>query len=305
MPKMLTKISFGLFSLLDKGGLHVLPKHYYTPVPDYAWLNRNKPAWTGRANLTGLHWDLDEQLDWLAKTCQPYYHEVAGFRFYEQTIASAVGPGFGAIESQVLHCFIRANAPHLIVEIGSGVSTACMVHASELNRLEGKNSSRIICVEPNPRKAFSKVDNIHHLQQPCQTVPHSTFEELKSGDLLFIDSSHSVAVGSDVIRIYLDIIPRLAPGVFVHIHDIFLPYLYQRSVLSNYFGWQETSLLLALLTNNTHLKILTCLSALHYDRTEKLVSLLSDYKPRDGFEGLDRSSSPEGHFPASLWLQTS
>lgn len=304
MPRMLTKISFSLFSLLDKGGLHVLPKHYYTPVPDYDWLKRNKQAWTGRANLTGVHWDLDQQLEWLAEICLPYYHEVAGLEFYEQTIASSVGPGFGPVESQVLHCFIRATAPKLIVEIGSGVSTACMVHASGLNRLEGKSSSRIICVEPHPRKAFSEVQNIHHLEQPCQTVPHATFEALGAGDLLFVDSSHSVRVGSDVVRIYLDIIPRLAPGVFVHIHDIFLPYLYQRSVLSNFFGWQETSLLLALLTNNNRLSILACLSALHYDRTEKMVHLLSDYKPRNGSEGLDESSSPEGHFPASLWIQT-
>ncbi len=304
MSKLLTKISFSLFSLLDRGGLHVLPKHYYTPVPDYDWLNKNKQVWTGRANLSGVHWDLDEQLEWLAQTCLHYYHEVAGLEFYEQTIASAVGPGFGPIESQVLHCFIRANAPPLIVEIGSGVSTACMIYASGLNRQEGKSPSRIICVEPHPRKAFRKVENIRHLEQPCQTVPHSTFEELGPGDLLFIDSSHSVRVGSDVIRIYLDIIPKLAPDVFVHIHDIFLPYLYQRSVLSNYFGWQETSLLLALLTNNKQLSILTCLSALHYDRTEKLVRLLRDYKPRDGLEGLDQCSAPEGHFPASLWLRT-
>src|SRR5579864_232515 len=126
MPKVLTTTSFRLFLLLDRLGLHALPKHYYTPVPDYDWLKKNKQAWIGRTDLTGVHWDLDEQLEWLAQICAPYYHEVAGLEFFKQTTASAVGPGFGPIESQVLHCFIRANAPNRIVEIGSGVSTACM-----------------------------------------------------------------------------------------------------------------------------------------------------------------------------------
>jgi len=305
MPKVLTTTSFRLFLLLDRLGLHALPKHYYTPVPDYDWLKKNKQAWIGRTDLTGVHWDLDEQLEWLAQICPPYYHEVAGLEFFRRTTASAVGPGFGPIESQVLHCFIRANAPNRIIEIGSGVSTACMVFASDLNRREGKSPSRITCVEPHPKRAFDNIkNNIHHLRESCQTVPDSIFKELGPGDLLFIDSSHSVKVGSEVIRIYLDIIPKLAPGVFIHIHDIFLPYLYQRSVLSNYFAWQETSLLLALLINNKQLSVLTCLSALHYDRAEKLAGLLPDYEPRDGVEGLDRSSAPEGHFPASLWLKT-
>jgi Methyltransferase domain len=304
MPKLLTRASFRLFTILDRGGVHVLPKHYYTPVPDYDWLKRNKQVWTRRTSLTGVHWNLDEQLEWLAQTCVPYYHEVRGLEFYEQTVASGVGAGFGAIESQVLHCFIRSKAPRRIVEIGSGVSTACIVNAAKQNRPAANNWPSIVCIEPYPRKAFGKITNIRHLKEPCQTVSASTFDELQAGDLLSVDSSHALRVGSDVIRIYLDIIPRLAPGVYIHIHDIFLPYLYQRSVLFNYFAWQETSLLTALLVNNTHLSVLACLSALHYDRTDKMMELFVDYKPRGGSAGLDESSNPRGHFPASLWLRT-
>ena len=301
---MLAKLSFQTFAVFDRLGVHILPKHYYTPVPDYHWLKKNKHAWMGRAQLTGIHWDLDEQLEWLTHLCTPYYDEVAGLDFFEQACRSAVGPGFGAIESQVLHCFVRAVAPSRIVEIGSGVSTACMMNAVELNRKEGREVSNITCIEPNPRKAFSKIQNIHHVRDYCQTVPQSIFDQLESGDLLFIDSSHSVKLGSDVNRIYLDIIPKLGPGVFIHIHDISLPYLYQRSALSHYFGRQETSLLLALLINNAHLSVLACLSALHYDRAGQLVSLLRDFEPRESIEGLNKDSSPDGHFPNSLWLRT-
>lgn len=304
MRKLVKGGSFKLFSFFDRFGLHVLPKHYYTPVPDYRWLEKNKQAWMKPAPLTGMHWNLRQQLDWVAEICKPYYHEVAGLELYERIEASTVGAGFGPIESQVLHCFVRAACPPRIIEIGSGVSTDCMLHAASANSDEGRPGSQIICVEPFPKKAFRHIGNLTHIEQLCQTVPDSVFAQLQSGDLLFIDSSHALKVGSDVVRIYLDIIPKLPPGVFIHIHDIYLPYLYSRHVLRNYFGWQETSLLLALLTSNERLSLLSCLSALHYDRPEELAGLLSDYRPQANVEGLAASDSDGGHFPCSLWLRT-
>jgi hypothetical protein len=126
---------------------------------------------------------------------------------------------------------------------------------------------------------------------------------LGTGDLLFIDSSHSVKVGSELIRIYLDIIPKLPPGVFIHIHDIFLPYLFGRSVLREFYSSQETTLFLALLTNNHRLSVLACLSALHYDQPERLKNLLFDYRPQENLGGL-KGKDAAGHFPASCWLKT-
>jgi hypothetical protein len=247
---------------------------------------------------------LDQQLEWLEEVCRPYYHEVAGLGFYKEATARGLGSGFGQIESQVVHCFVRAKAPPRIIEIGCGVSTACLLHASDINIQEGRLGSQIIAIEPYPKKAFHSSGKIAHIEQVCQTVPHSVFAQLKAGDLLVIDSSHAVKVGSEVIRIYLDIIPRLAAGVFIHIHDIYLPYLYPRSVLFYPFGWQETALLLALLTNNKHLSVLSCLPALHYDRSDKLRALLSDYQPQTNCDGLCASHPAKGHFPNSLWLRT-
>jgi hypothetical protein len=304
MPTLVGRAVFKMFLGLDRLGLHVLPKHYYSPVADYHWLKTHTDAWKGRARLTGVCWDLDKQLDWLSAVCKSYHHEVIGFRTYKEAIAAGWGPGFGPVESQVLHCFIRTTAPPRIVEIGSGVSTACMLHASELNKKEGRLSSQITCVEPYPSKVLQHAASISLNPQSCQTVPESTFQHLRPGDLLFVDSSHSVKVGSDVIRIYLDIIPKLRPGIFIHIHDIFLPYLYQRSVLNEFYGSQETALLLALLTNNHHLFVLACLSALHYDRTEGMRSFLSDYQPRENWGGLNAEYPPSGHFPCSCWLRT-
>src|SRR4051794_26123219 len=103
LKKTLKKASFDTFLLFDQVGLHVLPKHFYSPVADYQWLGRNKPAWARRAALTGVRWDLREQLDWLEATCGPYYHEVAGLESYREIEARGIGSGYGPIESQVLH----------------------------------------------------------------------------------------------------------------------------------------------------------------------------------------------------------
>lgn len=300
MPRALTRAAFKVFLLLDRFGLHVLPKHYYSPIPDYHWLRTHPEAWRKRASLTGIRWDLDRQFQWLAQICEPYYHEVAPLQVYRQ-----VGAGFGYIGAQVLHCFTRAMAPPRIIEIGGGTSTACMVLARSLNQQEGRPFSEITCVEPYPTRALRSLKGITLIEQPWQAVPCSLFTQLQSGDLLFIDSSHSVKVGSDVLRIYLETIPGLPSGVFIHVHDIFLPYLYSRNAFSHPWGCsQETSLLLALLTNNEHLSILACLSALHYDRKEKLAGLLTDYRPQADFEGLYASDPPTGHFPNSIWLLT-
>jgi hypothetical protein len=121
---------------------------------------------------------------------------------------------------------------------------------------------------------------------------------------LFIDSSHAVKTGSEVLRIYLDIIPALPAGVHIHIHDINLPYEYSRDALSSYYASQETALLLALLTDNPRLSVQACLSALHYDRAEQMHALLPDYLPQANQDGLPAPDAGPAHFPSSIWLLT-
>ncbi len=295
------RLLYKTFSMLDRAGLHVLPKHYYTPVPDCTWLENNRPLWMGRSSLAGIPWDLAAQFGWLKDVCEPSYSEVAGLESYRSFTGS--GPGFGAIESQVLHCFIRRFAPAKIIEIGSGVSTMCMLQAASLNQRDGKPASSVTCVEPFPSDKLRN-SQVELIPQLCQEVSLSLFDRLSAGDFLFIDSSHAVKVGSDVLRIYLEIIPRLPPGVFLHIHDIFLPYAYPPTVFSMPYWWQETALLMALMVGNPRLSVLACLSALHYDYTEQLRGLLTDYRPARHDEGLEVSPSDPGHFPASIWLLT-
>ena len=55
---------------------------------------------------------------------------------------------------------------------------------------------------------------------PVEQVPVDTFLELGAGDFLFIDTSHTVKTGGDVVFLLQEVLPRLAEGVIIHIHDI-------------------------------------------------------------------------------------
>lgn len=299
------KLLYECFSLSDRLGFHILRKHYYSPIPDHMWLRSHKELWTGAVDIQGVAWDLDRQMEWLSQICKPYYAEVRGLGFYEKATSTGWGPGYGPIESQVLHCAVRSLAPPRILEIGSGVSTACMLEAARKNEQENKSATQITCVEPYPKAAFKSLAGVQHIQEICQAVPKSVFTQLRAGDLLFIDSSHAVRTGSDVLRIYLEIIPILPPGVVIQIHDINLPYVYPRSALASSSGWQETAFLAALMTHNDRLSVLASLSALHYQRTEELKALFSDYRPQPDDSGLHTKFPAAGtHFPSSLWLRT-
>jgi hypothetical protein len=297
---------FKAFQLFEKFGVHVLPANFYTSVQNYQWLKDHRQFWTARSPLIGINWEIDRQLAWLNQICAPYYSEVSGLKLFNESAKQGWGPGFGRIESQVLHCFVRSKTPARIIEIGSGQSTVCTLHASKLNANEGRGASEVTCIEPYPREALRRLEGVRLLNQPCQSVPGTLFSQLREGDLLFIDSSHAVKVGSDVIRIYMDIIPSLAPGVFVHIHDINFPYLYNRSTLTSFFmqNSQESVLLAALLSGNARLSVLASLSALHYDRSREMKSVLRDYDPQDNMEGMWASYLPPGDFPSSIWLET-
>jgi len=94
----------------------------------------------------------------------------------------------------------------------------------------------------------------------------------------------------------------LNDGVVIHIHDIYFPYLYQQNLLSKPYHWAETALLQALLTNNPRLKILFSLSMLHYDAPVDLQRVFPEYSRAPDKDGL--AEDREGHFPSSIYLQT-
>jgi len=139
-------------------------------------------------------------------------------------------PGLDAVS---LYCLIRLHRPRLYVEIGSGYSTRFARRAIADERL----NTKIISVDPHPRIALRNVaDQV--VEQPVEEMPLEIFESLQSGDILFVDHSHRAFTNSDATVVFLDILPRLNPGVLVHFHDIFLPADYPPQWNERYYSEQ-------------------------------------------------------------------
>jgi hypothetical protein len=297
---------FALHNVFLRLGWFVFPVHYYAPVPNILELKRNRQVWAKKSKLPGIVIDADVQLETLSRTCRAFQGEYVGNPFYLQAVSMQAGPGYGYIEAQVLHGFIRHVKPRRIFEVGSGVSTWCMLSAAKLNEQEIGAAVSISCIDPNPSAYVKSLSDVALIRQEVQTVPHEIFEKLETGDLLFIDSSHTVKTGGDVNFLLLEVLPRLRRGVFVHIHDINLPYDYPRDVLSNFYHSQETSLVHAFLIDNPKVSIVFCLSLLHYERPAQLKDIFPEYDAEPDVNGM-RIGRPfehiTQHFPSSLYLQ--
>jgi hypothetical protein len=280
-------------------GVNVLPVSYYSEVPDRHWLRHNRALWARRILPVGQHWDLSDQVEWLRSTCSPYLQEVTGPAKYPTVEGFATS--YGPIEAQVLHGVVRSYAPPRIVEIGSGVSTAIMDRASRRNEEESGRRSEITCIDPYPSPGLRQL-SVETIAVPAQAVRADLFAEMTTGDLLFIDSSHAVHTGSEIVPLYLEIIPRLPAGVLIHIHDIYMPYMFSPNLFHMVIDPQETVIVTALLTCNDRLNILASLSAIFHDCPDQLQDVLPDFRPRRMVNGL--YASRRGHYPESLWLET-
>jgi hypothetical protein len=163
---------------------------------------------------------------------------------------------FSWLDCRSLFVLLRQWRPRRLFEVGSGFSSLLV---ADVNRRFLDNSVDVTCVEPYPREFLHDgLPGISRLiRAKVQDVPLATFAELDAGDVLFIDSSHVAKTGSDVNYLYFEVLPRLKPGVRIHIHDIFLPHDYPADwVLRENRSWNEQYLLRALLMYSTGFRVL-------------------------------------------------
>ncbi len=297
-----------MHKLLTRLGIHVVPVHYYSPIPNIVELEKTKSMWAKKSEMPGVSMPLEEQAHNLRSICLPYQNEYAGNRIYREASSREFGAGYGYVEAQALHAVVRYYKPRRVVEVGSGVSTRCILNALEMNESETGQSSAITCIEPYPSARLGGLPGISLLRQKVQTVPFEIFTRMQAGDLLFIDSSHVVKPGSDVNFLILEVLPRLQADVIVHFHDINLPYDYSRTTLQTFLHATETSLLRAFLVFNEHAEIIFCLSHLHYERREVLKEVFPEYDPQADSDGLLHPAykpfeNPPQHFPSSIYIQ--
>jgi hypothetical protein len=248
------------------------PGHFYSPFPSLADIQAREAANLGwDEGLAGI--DLNEagQLALFEKLV-PFYSEMPwnegrterlryGFQNDMYSYADAI----------FLYGVIRHFRPRRIIEVGSGHSSCVMLDTSDLF-FEGAIDCTFI--EPYPGTLLSLLRpqdraRVRLLEKKVQDVPLETFDALEKGDILFVDSSHVTKVGSDLNHIVFNVLPRLAPGVLVHFHDVYYPFEYPRFVLRQGIAWNEAYLLRAFLQYNEAFEIAlfnTYLETLHADR---------------------------------------
>ena len=113
---------------------------------------------------------------------------------------------------------------------------------------------------------------------------------LQEGDLLFIDSSHIIRPQGDVLFEYLTILPVLATGVNVHIHDIFSPRDYPDVwIRDSVLMWNEQYLVEAFMSHSSTFQVVAALNQLKHEYFEEL----SQVCPYLG----------EKHEPGSIYLK--
>jgi hypothetical protein len=290
-----------LFETGQRFGLDILPRHYYSEIPCIRELLEDA-TWKLPRSMHGVHGaDPLSQFEFMESCCcERAVTRLAENDIHARACADNGEPGFGLVDADFLYAFIQAHLPPKIVQMGCGVSTAVMLLAAG----EAGFRPEIVCIEPYPTPFLRKADRsgeIRLVEQKAQAVPLATITDLGHGGLLFVDSTHTVKPGSEVNRLILEVLPRIAPGSWAHFHDIYFPYDYQRGLLDDeLFFSNETALLHAFLINNPSFTIRASLSMLHHADPGRLARSLPNYAAAQNDYGLRVS---QGDFPASIYLQ--
>jgi Rps23 Pro-64 3,4-dihydroxylase Tpa1-like proline 4-hydroxylase len=271
--------------------LHVPAGHFYSPIISIDNIRQAEARiWPSNPEILEIDFN-DTSHKYILSNIFPRYIDAYDYPAYcEEGNESGFyteNSQFSWLDAKALFVMLRYLCPKNMIEIGSGYSSLL---TADVNRRFLNSELNFTCVEPYPRNFLLQgVPGISSLiQQKVEDLPVSIFTSLKSGDILFIDSSHVVKTGGDVNYIFFEIIPRLATGVFIHIHDIFLPADYPKDwVINERRSWNEQYLVQAALMYTKTFDIsFSCAYALH-----RYPSLLKQVLKGDLYGG------------GSIWLQ--
>ena len=247
---------------LDKfrNQMQFAPGHFYSPVASSDDVTQHFSELRRRAltDIAGIDLNLDEQRQWCERiasyySVQPFSdHPTSDVRYYfdNQTFLWS--------DALFLYGMLRHLRPRRVVEVGSGFSSAVMLDTNE--RFCG-GEIEMTFIEPYPERLNALLNAEDHgkcriIQQRIQDVTDAPWKKLESGDILFVDSSHVSKCGSDVNQLFFEVLPSLAQGVVVHIHDVFPHFEYPEAWHRLGRSWNEDYLLRAFLQFNSSFRVL-------------------------------------------------
>jgi hypothetical protein len=278
------------YDIVPRGQYDIVRHDYYSPIPDLSRVPEE--AWVRRSALGGVELGLPAALELVESELAPRIAEldipaedpgVPGKFFLHNQ-------GFETVDAELLYGIVRAMRPARVVELGSGYSTLLINLACRRNAGDGLNTTHE-AFDPYPREHILGVDPPARVTPISATeVPLEVFAELEAGDVLFVDTTHTVKLASDVNFVILDVLPQLQSGVLVHFHDIFLPWEYPRRWFSEMqWYWAEQYLLQAFLAYNRDFEILVPAHALAREHPERLRRVIPSFA--------------DGGGPGSMWLR--
>lgn len=256
-------------------GVFPVRDHFYEPRFHY-------PASfdAGKKRELPLDFQVSDQLTVLSSL---HYWEELG------SVQGIHNPNFGPGDADLYYLLIRNVKPSRIIEIGSGYSSLIALQALNRNIAEG-SEGKLICIDPFATIVPYNTAGIQFIRKPVEELDLSVFKDLQAGDILFIDSSHIIRPGNDVLFIYQQILPALAKGVLIHIHDIFTPRHYRQDWFNGLFRfWNEQYLLEVFLYQNTAFRIRFSLNYLAKDHPAEVSKILLHLKVGDE--------------PSSFWIE--
>lgn len=276
-------------------GYHFQQRDYYSALNDLSFLTANWDLWHGRPLPQGIKWDLDTQLAEVRRI-SPYLSEL-------DEVPQDAPPGppryhwnnnfWRGGDALVHYGLLRHFKPRRIVEVGAGWSSLLMAEALGRNQEEGSEPAVVDQIEPFPRKellsALPADWTLHEVI--LQRADLELFDSLQAGDVCFYDGSHVARAGSDVVWFFFEVLPRLKPGVLVHVHDIFWPADYPDDWIFNRGQtWNEQYVLQAFLMYNNAFEPVICNPILCQRRMGALEELFGE--------------TPETqHSGSSVWLR--
>ena len=201
----------------SEGGAHAFKVVDY-PYRAAVRYGGGRPAHAGLEALIGAGRErYGAMIDEMAALHADFCETPMGGR-YEDAEPFWLNAWFPPLDAMALTHLLRKTNPGRFVEIGSGVSTKFARRAVSRYGLRTK----LISIDPQPRNEIDALcDQI--LRKPLEACDPAMVEALEPGDIFFLDSSHRAFQNSDVTVFFLEILPRLKPGVLIQIHDIYLP----------------------------------------------------------------------------------
>ena len=298
------------FRVFQSIGISLVPNHYYWPVPDLKELEARK--WPTERFPVGVDLALEKQLEFLRDVVPRYEPEWGSSAGPIGTAGYMRGNGFfETVDAEIAYCLVRHIKPKRIIEVGGGYSSRVMAAALDMNLKVDGVRGELLTIDPHPdrfpKEALS--DRVRLITASVQSVDLDIFLSLEEGDFLFLDSTHVVGIGSDVVREYLEILPRLNRGVLIHAHDIFIPSDYPRGmVLESLSFWSEQYLLEALLTFSPRFEVLWGSSAMQSFDLEALDHAFPHWKHSYQDMAPDKrrflpSLDGDRVWPSSFWMR--